>query len=260
MGGATAETSFKVISYNIRYASSSDRGARSWEKRKKKVTEYLVQNKPGVVGLQEVLHKQLLDVSKALHGYDHIGGGRSDGKTRGEYSPIFYHRKTWRSDPVEQGTFWLSDTPKVPNSKSWGNGITRICTWVRLIGNHGQALYVYNTHWDHRSQASREKAATLILKTIKSRKYKNDPVILLGDFNATTANPAIQKLLKSGYLVDHGKKQMSTFNAWKPGRLPGLRIDHIFTSRTLKRVSVLVEINGAPPASDHHPVISTVGF
>jgi hypothetical protein len=42
-------------------------------------------------GFQEVLHNQLHDL-EALLGprFGHVGVGRDDGKTRGEYSPIFY--------------------------------------------------------------------------------------------------------------------------------------------------------------------------
>jgi hypothetical protein len=92
---------------------------------------------------------------KALPGYAHVGVGRDDGKTAGEYSPIFYNRKTWKLDPKEHGTYWFSDTPGVVASRSWGNSHNRICTWARLIRTaapgKGTAIYVYNTHWDPRS-------------------------------------------------------------------------------------------------------------
>jgi len=60
-----------------------------------------------------------------------IGAGRDDGKTKGEYSAILYRRERFE---VEQGgTFWLSDTPEVPGSITWGNACTRICTWARFV-------------------------------------------------------------------------------------------------------------------------------
>lgn len=256
-GLSASNTPIKIVTYNIRYDASGDRGVRDWKNRKKTVAQYLLKQNPSVIGMQEVLYSQLLDISKALPNYSYIGVGRSDGKTRGEYSPIFYKRSTWKLDPNEHGTFWLSDTPKIPNSRSWGNGIPRICTWARLIGKDDTAIYIYNTHWDHQSQASREKAAELILKTIQTRQYKNDPFILIGDFNASTENPAIKKLLASGLLTDQGKQQMLTFNQWKSELRPGLRIDHIFTSTSIKHVTVTVQASGNPPGSDHHPILAT---
>jgi endonuclease/exonuclease/phosphatase family metal-dependent hydrolase len=118
---------------------------------------------------------------------------------------------------------------------------------------------VYNTHWDHQSQPSREKAAVLILERIAARLHSDEPVIVMGDFNATTTNPAIKALLDSGDLVDHGgDKQKQTFNHWKPGLNEGLRIDHVFTSPSIKKGEIEVPAAGDPVASDHNPVILTI--
>ncbi len=250
-----------IISYNIRQDIPGDRGPRDWQQRKGMVTAYLRNNKASIIGLQEVRHKQLLDIDKALPDHSHVGVGREDGKTRGEYSPIFYDRKTWKLDPKEHGTFWLSDTPDVPNSRSWGNRYTRICTWARLIKltgpEKGHAIYIYNTHWDHRSQPARVKSGALMLETIKARSHQRDPFILMGDLNASTENPAVQQLLTSGILTDHGKQQARSSNQWKPALMPGLRIDHIFTSASIKNGRFKIDINPGVQghaASDHHPV------
>jgi endonuclease/exonuclease/phosphatase family metal-dependent hydrolase len=249
-----------IISYNIRQDTAGDKGPRDWQQRKGMLTDYLRNNKTSIIGLQEVRHNQLLDIDKALPDHSHIGVGREDGKKRGEYSPIFYDRKTWKLDPKEHGTYWLSDTPDVANSRTWGNNYTRICTWARLIKlagpDKGNSIYIYNTHWDHRSQPSRVKSGELMLKTIKSRTHQQDLVILMGDLNATTENPAVKQLLASGILTDHGKKQSRSSSQWKPALVPGLRIDHIFTSPSIKKAHFKIDTNlGAEghAASDHHP-------
>ena len=264
-GADAAENLLEVVAYNIRQDTPSDKGSKDWQQRKGKLADYLVDGKFTIIGLQEVKNNQLLDLDAALPGHDFTGVGRDDGKTRGEYSPIFYHRKTWKLDPDQHGTFWLSDTPDVPKSSTWGNRYPRICTWARLIGLAGRvkgmAIYVYNTHWDHESQPSRVKSAELILKKIKSRPGKNDDVILMGDFNATTENPAIRKVLASGLVVDHGAEQMRSGSRWKVDLVPGLRIDHVFTSPLIREAVVTVESNsgvGGLAASDHHPVVLRV--
>ena len=242
------------VSYNIRYDASGDRGVRDWKQRKNKVTDYLKNSHATIFGLQEALHSQLLDVKKALPAYSYIGVGRDDAKQRGEYSPIFYDHNVWKLDTQETGTFWLSATPEKIGSKTWGNTIPRICTWARFTGPSGNGLYVFNTHWDHRSQSSREKAAALILQRIKARKHNTEPYILMGDFNADTNNSAIKKLLTSGLLINHGVPNFKSFNGWNGERLPGLSIDHIFTSPAMNEAEFHIDANGTTPGSDHHPV------
>lgn len=250
----------KMISYNIRQDTSGDKGVRDWQKRKLNVIKFLKEQKASVVGMQEVRGNQLKDMLEALPDYANVGVGREDGKTRGEYSPIFYDKVVWKMDEKESGTFWLSNTPDEPNSITWGANHTRICTWLRLVdkAGSGKAIYVYNTHWDHVSQSSREKYAVLILEMIKQRKNKMEPYIVMGDFNATTENAAVKTLLDDGFLIDPARQELKTFNYWKAALIKGLRIDHIFISPELKKAEVNVVATGDPPASDHHPVVMTI--
>ena len=69
--------------------------------------------------------------------------------------------------------------------------MTRICTWARLLDAETDgALYIYNLHLDHESQESRERSVGLLAERIASREF-DDPVIVMGDFNAGESNPAI---------------------------------------------------------------------
>lgn len=250
-----------IISYNIRNDNAGDQGPKNWPDRRDTITSYLRERKASIIGLQEVKHNQLIDMDKALPDHRHVGVGRDDGKTAGEYSPIFFDHTIWKLDPKEHGTFWLSDTPDTVASRTWGNSHNRICTWARLIGikgpAKGSAIYIYNTHWDHRSQPSRLKSGELMLQRIKARRHQDEPFILMGDLNATTENPAVKQLLASGLLTDHGNTQMRSSSQWNATLVPGLRIDHIFTSPSIKQATLEVESNGDDAkhaGSDHHPV------
>ncbi len=248
--------SVKAVTYNIRYDAGNDRGTRDWDQRKGKVVNYLLESGATVIGLQEALKHQLDDVKGAMEGYGRIGVGRSDGKAGGEFSPILFKESVWKLDTEESGTFWLSETPEKAGSKSWGTSVTRICTWARLIHREsGVAIYVFNSHWDHRSAEARKGSAGLILKRIKQRKQADEPAILMGDLNATTDSPELKVLLNSGLLSDPGKEQFSTFNRWKAERLPGKRIDHVLVTAGWKDTKAMVQANGNPAASDHHPVV-----
>jgi len=251
----SAQGPHSVVSYNIRYAARGDAGQRQWGQRCDQVVDYLHRSGATLIGLQEALNHQLSDLKKGLSGFQFVGVGRDDGKEKGEFSPIFYDPKTWELDAKQSGTFWLSESPEKPGSMSWGNEIPRICTWARFIDNGGKGLYLYNTHWDHRSQASRVKSAQLIAQMIQKRQHPNDPYLVIGDFNATTENPAILSLMDLAQLTTFQESQKASFNHWKPSLEAGLRIDHVFTSKGVKATTLAVEANGDPVGSDHHPVI-----
>nr|MCU0227354.1 hypothetical protein [Bryobacterales bacterium] len=105
---AFTQTSAVVMTYNIRLNVQSD-GENWWENRKDKVAALMNYYEADFIGAQEVQHEQLEYLLKTLTHYSSIGVGRDDGKTAGEYSCILYNNKIYK--PVEQSTFWLSQTP-----------------------------------------------------------------------------------------------------------------------------------------------------
>jgi len=88
------------------------------ERRSRLVDALLSTGEPDILGFQEVLHNQLLDISCLLgEGYGFVGVGRDDGKEAGEYAPVFWRKGVL--DLVRWKTVWLSPTPDVPGSKGW---------------------------------------------------------------------------------------------------------------------------------------------
>ena len=171
-----------VLSFNIRYNNPAD-GLNAWENRKQMVMEFLNKTKPEIIGMQEVLYDQLMDIEKALPGYGWTGVGRDDGMKKGEYVPVFYNKE--KLQLVRKGTFWLSETPEKTGSKSWGAHLPRIVTWARLKDNvSGTKIFVFNTHFSHVSDSARNESAKLLVKKI-SMIAGDTAVILTGDFNFT---------------------------------------------------------------------------
>ena len=105
----------KVMSFNIRYGSARD-AENSWENRRELVFDVLREQQSDVVGLQEAQRFQRDNIRKALPEYGEVGVGRDDGKTVGEYSAILYLSDRYCAD--EEGTFWFSETPEIPGSKT----------------------------------------------------------------------------------------------------------------------------------------------
>jgi endonuclease/exonuclease/phosphatase family metal-dependent hydrolase len=232
---------------------------------------------PDVVGVQEALRFQLDEMRTALPEYDELGMGRDDGDTLGEYAAILYRSDLFEAE--QSGTFWLSDTPHVPGSMSWGNRITRICTWARLMRfDTEDRFYVYNLHLDHQSQPSRERSVALLARRIAMRAPK-EPYVVVGDFNAGEDNPAIRFLtgavdrfvgdvestvgsprLRDTYrTLNPSPTDVGTFNAFR-GETGGEQIDWILVSdgwEILDAAIVRTNTDGRYP-SDHFPVTARI--
>src|SRR5687768_4536344 len=80
-----AET-LKVMTYNIRYASTNKPNA--WADRLPIMKQCLTEAAPDIFGTQEGLYHQLKDLERELPQYRWIGTGR-DGGSRGEFMAIF---------------------------------------------------------------------------------------------------------------------------------------------------------------------------
>lgn len=256
-----------IMSFNIRYGTAND-GEDRWENRRQMLFALLRTENADLIGLQEALYGQIQEILAAVPGYAVAGVGRDDGMTRGEFSAILF--RTSRFTLSDAGTFWFSDTPDVVASKSWGNTITRICSWARLIDRNGRAFWHYNVHLDHQSQPSRERSTELLARRIAARSDRGEPAIVTGDLNVGESNPALTALVGSpsapGPFVDTFRvlypelKEAGTFTGFDAARIAGDKIDYVFVPRgteVLSAAIVRTATNGRLP-SDHFPVTARV--
>ena len=254
-----------VMSFNIRYGTAND-GDNRWAVRKDFLIDVVKEQAADVIGLQEALAGQIDEIVAAVPGYAVIGVGRDDAARKGEYSAILYKRDRFQISHA--GTFWFSDTPEVVASKSWGNNITRICTWARLVDRDGRALWHFNVHLDHQSQPSREKSAQLLRRRIDERAFPKEPVIVTGDFNAGEQNPAVAAITAGGAFVDTfrvkypDEKTVGTFTGFDATKTSGDKIDYIFAPAGAQVLSAAIvrTARGGRLPSDHFPVVAQVRF
>lgn len=263
--GASAQQSVTVLSYNIRYGTAQD-GDHVWPNRRALVIDLLRDHAPQLIGIQEALRFQLDEIGAALPRFREVGVGRSDGKTAGEYAAILVD--TTRFTIIGEGTFWFSDTPEVPGSMHWGNRITRISSWARLVDRlTADTVRIYNVHWDHESQPSRERSAALLLERMATDAGPNDRLLLTGDFNADETNPAFQALLadrrvplRDSFRTLHPDAAVvGTFNGFR-GDLGGGKIDAVLVGEGWEVVQAGIDrrwVGGRWP-SDHFPVVAVV--
>ena len=254
-----------AMSFNIRYGTAND-GENRWPLRREFLIDVMREQNADVVGLQEALDFQIDEIVAALPIYGVIGVGRDDGARKGEYSAILFRRD--RFQVPDAGTFWFSDTPEVVASKSWGNNITRICTWARLIDRDGRAFWHYNVHLDHQSQPSRERSAQLLRQRIDARRFPHEPVVITGDFNAGEKNPAVASMIAGGAYVDTfrvkhpDEKNVGTFSAFDLAKTGVEKIDYVFVpagTEVMRAEIVRTARNGRTP-SDHFPVVAQIRF
>jgi len=266
---ASQAQTLNVMTFNIRMHTASD-SANAWPHRKDLVASQILFHDVHLLGVQEALNDQMIDLRERLLKYKSLGGGRDDGKEKGEYSAIFYD--TTRLMVLKTGMFWLSETPDVPGSKSWDAAITRMVTWARFRDRKTKKVfYAFNTHFDHIGKQARRESAELLLKKVNEL-AGHTPSIITGDFNAEPHDEPVQILMKENNpLKFTDSKSISetghygptgSFNAWKNKEVSDDPIDYIFL-RGNWRVSKHANISqtwGGRFASDHFAVMAAVGF
>ncbi len=262
-----------VMSFNIRYGTADD-GDNHWTKRREQLFALLRAENPDLIGLQEALRFQVDEILAAVPGYAAVGVGRDDGKAAGETSAILF--RTSRLHVAESGTFWFSDTPDTPGTKSWGNRYNRVASWARFVERDGAAFIHYNLHLDHESQPSREKSTALLLRRIAARAAPSEPVIVTGDFNAGEANPALQVLVgttgpagvpgagASPPFIDtfralhRDAKEVGSFSNFVFGQTSGEKIDYVLVQpgTTVLAAGIVRTSQERRYPSDHFPVLA----
>lgn len=262
-----AQDHLNIMTFNIRYNNPAD-SLNAWPFRTDKVTSQVLFHEAHIVGVQEALFDQIQDMDRALTKYKYVGVGREDGKLKGEFSAIFFD--TTRLQILRSQTFWLSETPQVPGSKSWDAAITRIVTWAEFRDKKTQKrFFIFNTHFDHLGKVARAESAKLLLK------YSNQiagaiPYVVTGDLNAGPEQEPIQVLTNAKdplYLSD--AKAISTtphygpvgtFNGFQSKEANDFPIDYIFIKNGVKvlKHATLSETWQGRFSSDHFPVLARV--
>ena len=274
--GVAASDTLRVMSFNIRYDNPGD-GPDAWPHRKEAVANMIRDRNVDVAGLQEALKGQIDDLQALLPDYAWLGVGREDGAEQGEFAPIFYRRD--RLDTLRQGTFWLSETPDIPGSRSWDAALERIATWAVLRDRRtGEALLAANAHFDHRGAEARTRSAELIVERLGALAVARPgeqadtmtsalPVALTGDFNAREGSApyavlagAFSDALYASERPHEGP--MSTWNGFE-AIAPGARIDYVFVGEDVDVYAHRIlpdTLAGGLFPSDHLPVLAEIGW
>lgn len=260
-----AQEPLRVMTFNIRLNTASD-SLNAWPYRKDKVASQILFHKVDLLGVQEALHDQMMDLQQRLPQYKYAGGGRDDGKTKGEYSAIFYD--TTKLQLLSNDLFWLSETTNVAGSKGWDAAITRIVTWAKFKDKRSKKIFfAFNTHFDHMGKIARRESAKLVLQKVKEI-AGSTPAVITGDFNAEPSDEPIQVIVdKNNPLHLNDSKELSqtahygptgTFTGFQSKERNDQPIDYIFLKGNWKVLThaTISQTWGGRFASDHFSVIA----
>ncbi|EXJ53986.1 hypothetical protein A1O7_09323 [Cladophialophora yegresii CBS 114405] len=227
----------RILTQNIRFATDNpDRAEKLWPDRFPHLSSHFkYHTRPHfappttLVCMQEVLHEQLVDLhqktfntSSAAHpannsnnsnnnnDWTYVGVGRNDGKTKGEYSPVFFRQSAWKC--IHFDTIWLNETGQV-GKKGWDADSVRIltCAVLESVGSsHGsprgdqstspKRILAMNTHLDNEGEISRRESAKVILAMASRLRARFSPgfTFLCGDLNSRPNGDAYQILNSPG--------------------------------------------------------------
>ena len=259
----------KVMTFNIRYDNPRD-SINAWPNRAAQLCEFIKNEKPDLIGMQEVLLRQYVILDSALTDYTSVGVGRDDGAKGGEMNPVFFRKD--RFDMIRTITFWLSDTPDVPGSKGWGASLPRIVTWMELADkNTHEHFFYFNTHFAHDSDSARIMSSRILLDQV-AKISDGSPFIITGDFNMLPTSTGYSILtgpaesvpaIKDSYTISEKRPwgPTYTFNGFsdKPGTG---RIDYIFVKSGMKALEhrTMIKKEGGIFISDHWPVEAVISL
>ncbi len=260
---------YRVMSFNLRTATFID-AQNHWNHRKDLVVRSIKKFSPDLLGTQECQASQARYLKGQLPGYQFVGAGRNNGKADGEMCGVFFRND--RFIKLDEGHFWLSETPDRPGSKSWGSAFKRMVTWVRLAPRGGtrQVFYFFNTHMDNSSEMARVQGAWLLRRKI-DQIADGRPVIVTGDFNTDSDTTPYQLLVRGpqdwrGYLIDSYRQtnpipglNEGTRHSFH-GKTTGDRIDWIIATNNFTTLDADIDrtkYNGQYP-SDHFPVTAVL--
>jgi endonuclease/exonuclease/phosphatase family metal-dependent hydrolase len=263
---SSGATDISVMTFNLRYDNNSD-GDNQWGLRKHRALAVINEFQPDIVGTQEGLAHMLTYLDKNMPAYARFGKARG-GDGADEFNAVYYNKSKFKL--LEHKTEWLSDTPAVAGSKSWGNYLPRVLTRGLFECVHGGKRFIFvNTHFDHLSQPSREKSAHFIWNRIQQLRG-GLPVVFVGDLNANRNNKAIRFLVgdaciggatglfESAYQKEPGLLKKTTWNGFSNNLGADRIIDWIFFTpgTTTKTVEIIyMRVDGRYP-SDHFPVMA----
>jgi len=265
---AVSATECVLGTYNIRIATSKDKGDINWSNRQQYVSQTILDNKYDILSLNEIKNdNQENDLRALLPGYELVAYGRESAeRSVGERVGVLFSTK--RFELVASGHFFLTENPEQPGL-AWDATYKRVAVWVLLRDiKSDKQLAVLSTHLDYQGAEARKQGAKLCIEQIENV-AQNCPMIIMGDLNAEPNETAVHQLFKDANFKDARQTSKraprgsyGTFTNWIP--MPtNQRIDYIYLKGDIvvKSYEVVGENYGrVVMPSDHRALVAKVKY
>ncbi|MEW6443039.1 MAG: endonuclease/exonuclease/phosphatase family protein [bacterium] len=251
-----------VLTVNLRREDESD-GPNNWPHRRALMARLIREAAPVLFGTQEGRRAQIEDLHGMLSEYA-ISDRHRNWDLQRFYPSIFYRPELL--DLLSSGDRWLSETPELHASKSWGSAFPRLATWARFRTREDRRELLFAcAHLDHIEPRAREGQARALADLLAAVNPDRVPLILVGDFNDVPGSrpyAILTSALRDAWL----EKNPSSLdqNTWHgfSGKGEKGRLDWILVSRAVQVLSAHILRTSYADAfpSDHFPVRADLTF
>ena len=253
-----------LISCNIRFDNPAD-GQNSWMHRRDFLSETLLKHSPSIIATQEGRFQQLNELKASLKNFDIIDQHRSWIGER-MYPTIFIRQDKF--EYINSGDVWLSETPDIAGSLSFGSTFPRLMTWAKVqIKESDKNLLIVNTHLDHIKAETRLAQIKVLASEIKRVWDPTCAIVIMGDFNDAPDSPVRAEIMKHfPELQDAWRlfntKEESSHHSFKGEMQNGARIDWILVDKKISVTSSMMEKCSKDDfyPTDHYPIIANIKF
>lgn len=250
-----------LMTFNLRFENPLD-GENAWNLRRELVIDTIRSVRPTLLGTQEGTPAQLAFLVERLSEYAmHAPGRLWDDSC--QYPTLFCRRDALRA--LDGAEFWLSETPDMHRSKSWGSAFPRMMSHGRFeeIAT-GRTFIAAVTHLDHIGEDARYCQSKMVADWLADAEGAR---VLMGDFNdfpdsrvhdVIACEPC--GLVDTWEAMNRTESNLSMTSHDFSGNPRKCRMDWIFVSREFEVVDACIRrdhLGGRYP-SDHFPYAAKV--
>ncbi len=254
------EGTVRVMSFNVRCAND---GEQTITNRGKVAMEVINSYLPDSFGVQECTPRWKRMLKRAVGDrYASVGRARDFFGPFTEYSSIYYLKDKYNL--IDNGTFWLSETPDKAYTKSFDSKCCRIATWAVLENKETGEKYTHiNTHLDHVLDSTRDAQMKVLIERV-TEIAGDGKVVMTGDFNAhedSSVYAVARKSFNDSKYIAKKSDEGPTFTKYGTRKDNGRgAIDFIFVSKDIEAETYKIirnTVEGIYP-SDHFPIVADI--
>lgn len=262
--GSLQAQPFTVGSFNIHYITPN-RDDFNWPDRRDAVRQVIGEMNADILAFQEMetfeggdANQRNLQLDWVLEHYpEYTVGAYGDAEEFPITQPILF--RTERFELLDQGWFFYSETPEVIYSRTFNDSYPAFTSWVLLHDTRsGHDIRVVNNHFDYARGGNRRRSAQLVADYVEPHLAANEPVVVLGDFNAPAFWSPMPYLKRQGLNLVEPSGGTHHFNrGW--ALIPA--IDHILISKDLEALGEIERYTDAYDGvypTDHYPIKATL--